>query len=194
MFGIFSQLFRSDELQKEQCVDIAVPAGDFSLPMALWYSRRMGLPIANIICTCSDNDPVWDLVQFGELRGLAACPELERLIYGTLGIDEVIRCLSGGVLTLQPEALNALRNGIFAAVVSRDRMESVIHSVYRTGSYILDQDAACGYGGLMDFRAKSGESRVALLLADNYPADLAQSIAPVLKMTEKELTVTLENS
>ena len=198
LFGVFSELMRSEAYDCGQRIDVAVNAGDFSLPMALWYGREMGLPIAAIICSCGETSGVWDLLHLGEFRGSKAASELERLVYGTLGISEAKRfgqiCEKGGEFTLLPAAAETLRSGMFAAVISRDRMSSVIPSVYRTNAYILDPDAAYGYGGLMDYRAKTGESKTALLLADSNPADQANTVAAAMQITAEELKRLLEKA
>jgi len=198
VFGLYAQLLRSGAVTKEQSFDVAVPAGDFSLPMALWYARGMGLPIANIICSCTENDGAWNLIRLGEVRANCAVPELERLIYGTLGISEVERCNEvlekGGVFRLLPETLETLKQGVFTSVVSDERTESMISAVYRSSSCILDPDSACSYGGLMDYRAKSGENRVAVLLMDDNPADRAEVVAGALRISADDLKKRLDNA
>lgn len=197
LFGVYGELLRMDVTDEKHPVDIAVAAGDFSLPMAVWYARQMGLPVANIICSCSDNSDVWDLLHQGQLRMVSGqTGELERLIYSTMGVDEVLRFCKvaeeGGIYTLRPGTADRLRNGIFSAVVSKNRQESVISSVYRTNERILTPDAALGYGGLMDYRAKTGAGRCAVLLADSGPESYADRITSALKITPAELKNKLD--
>lgn len=193
LFGIFGELLRQGHLNPQQKIDIAVPDDDFSVAMAVFYGRQMGLPVANMICGCSDGSEAWNLIHNGQVRpnGIETMPELERLLYGTLGIDETLKyqdTLSRGVVyALNADTLHILRKGIFAAVVSQERMESVIPNVYRTSSYIMEPGAAVSYAALMDYRAKTGESRCALLLADRNPVDAAKEVAGAMQMTETQL-------
>lgn len=166
--GTFGILQRQGSCES---VDIAVPEDDFSLPMAVWYARVMGMPIVNIIIGCADGSDAWNLIHTGGLRSPGPMKgELERLIRGTLGVDEVLRFRScadrGAVYSLLPYQLSTLRNGVFAAVVSRERLETVVPNVYRTTSYRLEPGAAAAYSALLDYRAKTGESRMVLLMAD----------------------------
>lgn len=185
--GIFGELQRQ---QIAEPVDIAVSCGDFSLPMALWYSRNMGLPIANIICGCGDGSDCWDLVHNGQLR-CSEAGELERLIYATLGIEENLRCqaslASSASYSIDTMKLSALRDGLYAAVVSPERRNAAIPNVYRTNAYVLDPEAAVAYSALMDYRAKTGESRQSLLLADTNPADVEDQVAAAMKLQPAEL-------
>ncbi len=185
------------ELRKQgngDSFDIAVPEGDFVLPMAAWYGREMGLPIASIIVGCRDGSPVWNLLHGGTYK--AGCPELERLVFGTLGFDMNARMgekLSRGeVCGVDAPTRQVIRKGIFTAVVSKERTLAAIPNVYNTTSYILEPKAAMAYSALMDYRARSGESRQALIFADNSPADYTKDLAVALKITAEELKEKLK--
>lgn len=187
--AVFGELQRQGMTER---VDIALPDGDFTEFMAVWYCRKMGLPVANIICACSDDSDAWNLLYNGQVRtagGVMA--ELERLIYATLGINEAIRfhqcCDRQEMYALSEPALSMLRTGIFPAVVSQDRIRVTIPNVYRTNSYILAPDAASAYSGLLDYRAKDRQTRSALLMADSNPADNAREVAAMLNIPESKL-------
>lgn len=177
--GVFGEMRRNGF---RDCVDIAVPDGDFSLAMAVWYGREMGLPVANIIVGCGDGSDAWNLLHNGQLRS-GAMPELERLIYGTLGIEAAQRLGRGESISLRPDQLQLLRKGLFSAVVSKDRRDAAIPNVYSTNSYILEPNAAVAYSALMDYRARTGEGRVALILEDTSPAEQVTRIAAALGLT-----------
>lgn len=201
LFGVFAEMRKQELIDGSKLVDIALPCGDFRLPMAAWYARQIGLPIGNIVCACEHDSGVWDLLQQGQMRASnpeTAFTELERLICATLGVEEAVRfsatCDLGGVYTLEDEDAKKLRSGIFCAVVSNDRVESVISNVYRTNSTILEPMSAASYSGLMDYRAKTGESRYALLLSDCSPADQAKTVAAAMNITEFALRDLLRNS
>lgn len=201
LFGLFGELMRKGITDEFHPIDIAAAEEDFSLPMAVWYAREMGLPVNHLICSCREDSAAWELMHQEEYRlqpADTATAELERLIYGTLGIDEALRygaaADKGGVYTLRPGTVERLKKGIFTTVVSDGRQAAVIPSVYRTNAYILAPDAAFGYAGLLDYRAKTGESRFALLLADRSPAENERITASALKMTVPELKKKLDQA
>ena len=192
LFGLFGEISRSLHLASDEKLDVAVATGDFTAPMAVWYAQQMGLPVGTIICGCGENGSVWDLLHHGELHTDADVPVgLEQLIFGTLGWEHTRDycevCLRRGVYTVGEETLEKLRSGMFAAVVSRKRMESVIHSVYRTNTYMLGPDAALAYGGLQDYRASTGETRPSLILAERSAVCAAETVANALGITTGEL-------
>lgn len=197
LFAVFGELQRQG-LGDDRGIDIAVSAGDFTLPMAVWYAREMGLNVGNIILGCGDTSCVWDLLHNGQMRSSddQTAAEIERLVYGTLGLQEAQKfaftCAEGGVYSLRPDMAAQLRKGMFSAVVSANRMTAVIPNVYRTNSYILEPDAAVSYGALMDFRAKNGAGRCALLLADRNPRDNAAEVAAAMNITQAQLKELLK--
>lgn len=191
LFATYAQLLATDAARFEIPIDIAVAADDFAAPMAVWYAREMGLPVANIVCS-HDNSSVWDLIHHGEVRTEIGMPEnLERLIFATLGVEENLRyceiCESGKLYATKPGMLEQLRKGMYAAVVSTDRVEALIPSVYRACGYILGPGTASAYGGLQDYRARSGENRLALLLSEKSPALDGEQVADGLGMSVQQL-------
>ena len=205
LFGVFGELLRVNMVDAEKPMDVAVPSGDFMLPMAVWYARQMGLPIANIICGCNDNGGIWDLLHHGQIDtdGVAARtltpagdhtvpPNLERLIYGTMGTGETRRFLEAcgsGKTYRPPETLfEDLRRGMYAGVVSDNRMESIIRSFYNTSTYVLDPYSALAYCSLQDYRTRYAENRTALVISEKSPAHAASIVSKALGISAEELS------
>lgn len=205
--GVYAMLLRSGQIAVAQVFDVAVPTGDFAVPMAVWYFRQMGFPVANIIC-CSDNSAVWELLQQGQMRtdiaakknasavadsGIPA--ELERLIAATLGCKEACRyseaVKQGAVYSPPVGTFELLRKGITASVISSQRLSSAIPNVYSTAGYLMGPCTALGYSGLMDYRAKTGLRRPALLLADRSPLCDTAFVCEAMRWTETELRENL---
>ena len=146
------------------------------------YARAWGLPIGNIVCCCNENSGLWELLRHGQLRtdtasvptilpeADVAVPEnLERLVYEAGGTDEVERylasCRRGGTYAPSETVLAKMNRGLSVSVVSSSRISQTISSVYRTHRYVLSPGSALSYAGLMDYRAKAGQARNALILA-----------------------------
>ncbi len=185
LFGLYGQAAAAGITE----LDIAVAVGDFSAPMAAWYARKMGLPIRTIICSCEDNGAAWDLIHRGEMNNSGASRSdfphaIECLIYSTLGQEEALRFAAatqqGSTYQLDGEQRQALGSGMFAAVIGSTRLPAVINSIFRTNDYITDNRTALCFGGLQDYRARFGESRHTLIIAENDPALAAEDLAAVL--------------
>lgn len=204
LFGLYGQLLRKGLADPDRTFDVAVTAGDFSTPMAVWYAREMGLPVGTIIASCNENSGLWDLLHYGQIRAdavavatntprcdVAVPSDLERLLFACAGTDAVDAFVSaareGGIYSLDEESLETLRKGLYAAVVSQKRMESVICNVYRTSAYLLDPYGSLAYGGLQDYRATVGEGKTTVLLTEQSPICSAATVSKAMGITVQEL-------
>lgn len=204
LFGIYGQLLKEEKVELNTPLDISVTTGDFSAPMAAWYAKKMGLPIGNIVCGCNANGGVWDLLHRGEFSTAATCvktctPEadialprnLERLISATLGYEETARyldcCRTGAIYVPKEEDFETLRAGLFASVISDDRVQNSIFNVHRTSGYVFGPYSALAYGSLQDYRAKTGESRTALLLTEKSPSCDVELVSKFMQVDVSEV-------
>ena len=211
LFGVFGELLKESKISKEKPVDVSVAAGSFAMPMALWYARAMGLPIRNIICGCNENGAAWDLLHRGEIdpsgvtvktttpeADFAYPPGIERLIHATLGHEEALLfwwcCTEGRTYNLSEMNRAELTKGMFAAVVSKNRIETIIPSVYRTNQYVLDPYSALAYGALADFRSRTGSFGSALVIAEKSPLQNTSMVASSMHVSPEELKKILSGN
>lgn len=208
IFAVFGELLANGSISYEKSVDIAVPAGSFAMPMALWYARSMGLPIRTVICGCNENGAVWDLLHRGTLDtgviavktttpecDFAVPPNLERLIHGALGTREALHYwwtrTEGRSYSLEEMDADTLSSGMFAAVVSMDRVSTIVPSVYRTNRYILDPYGALAYGALSDYRARTGSVGSALVLTERSPVSESAVVCECMHIAPEALSVMM---
>lgn len=204
LFGIYGMMLSSGQVSERMAFDIAVASGDFTMPMAAWYAREMGLPVGNIVCGCNSNGSVWELLHRGHLNSSAVAVKtctpkadlvvprnLERLIHAVAGENEIERyleaCTSGVTYQATELALEKLREGFFASVNSDSRVASLISNFYRTNHYVLSPYAALAYGSLSDYRSKTGESRTAVLICEYSPVRDDSFVASAMGISVPEL-------
>lgn len=185
-------------------VDIAVVSGDFTLPISAWYLRKMGFPIGNIICCCNENNQFWELFCNGQMRtdaqiiptiipeaDVAMPVNLERLIseYGSASeLEHYCSCCRTGTSYIASDAmLQHLHKGLFVNVVSSSRIETTIPNVYKTHNYVLSPSSALAYSGLLDYRAKTGITRNAIILCDQNPVCDGRTVAKLMDIPIEEL-------
>ena len=204
LFGFWGKLMRREIAGVKTPVDLAVLSGDFSVPMAVWYARSMGLPIGNIVCCCNENSSVWELFHHGEFRtgtiaiktelpaaDVAVPVSLERLIHGCGGYAvsckyvDVLR--KGGIYRPNDVILGRLKYGMDVSVVSSKRTQSAIVNVYRSQGYMMNPYTAMQYTGLQDYRSRTGETGMALVLAERSPAKNLQLLSRATDIPEEEI-------
>lgn len=181
-FGIFGQLQR----QGIHCADISVLSGDFTLPISAWYARHWGLPIGTILCCCNENNAVWELLFNGQMRtdtistpttvpgaDVAVPRALERLTYEVGGIPEakyyLDACRQGIPYSPGDSTLSKLRQGLYAVVVSSQRLETTISNICRAHGYWMTPETALAYAGVQDYRSTTGQTRPVIVWAEENP-------------------------
>lgn len=155
--------------------DVAVNADDFSDITAVCYCKKMGLSVNLTICACNEGSSVWDLVNKGEFSTGTYNPKyLESFLYAYFDAEQVqiyLKALQGKATYYMDESCHQVLNeGLFAAVVSDRRAETVIASMLSSNQYALDTNAALSYGALQDYRASIGISNDTLILSKKRPA------------------------
>ena len=210
VFGIFAELLKTEQIMAGEKVDVAVASGDLSGAMAVYYARMWGLPIGTIVICTNENAYLWDLIHRGELKTASvavktATPmcdrvlprDLERLICAVGGPQEVSRylqiCASGRVYHPAENLLAHMKSGIHVSVVSGKRMTSAIPNLYR-GGYIAGPYTALCHSGLQDYRARTGESRPALVLSERSPVCDEAVVAAAMGITTSELKERMKHA
>lgn len=200
LFGIYGELRRKGI----DTMDVSVVSGDFSAPISAWYAKKWGLPIEKIICCCNENNALWDLICHGQLRTEAlsiatilpeadiVVPEnLERLVLEVGGSEEVTRyldiCRQGKMYCPTDNALSVMRRNLYASVVSSSRLSTTIPGVYRTNRYLMSLACGLAYAGLLDYRAKTGQTRCAVVLSETCPEQDGAILAQMMNIPQSQL-------
>lgn len=185
LFGTYGQLLREGMLKPEDSFDFSVNNDDFLTTIAILYCQKMGMPVNTIICTCSEKSNLWDFIHRGtvETENLSPCIQvnIERILHLTLGCNEAVEfsksCYTKDNYTIPEDLLPEMNAKLFCSVAGKNRSESVINSLYRTNSYLVDTETALCFGGLQDYRAKLGNSQTTVILAQKTPARCLPEIA-----------------
>ena len=197
LFGAFALLHQ----EQVQIMDVAVTGKDFDNMMAVWYARKMGLPIGLILCGTNDNRGLWDLINKGQIDTGAPLvhtntPDMdntmplaiERLVYEIAGREEALSYLQKAknrdVYRLPEHIRMHLAQGLVSSVVGENRVTDMINSVYRTHGYFINPYLAISFSTLQDYRAKTGENRMTLLISENAPAENAGIISAATGVAE----------
>ena len=195
IFALYGQMLSEGVLNVKETYDISVCLNDFTSLSAASYAKRMGLPIGSIICTSADSDFLWDIIHRGVFPAVDMNTDtrlgIERLLASALGESAVNTMVekhnSNRSYTLSEEEHPQFKGGMFCAVIGKSRASSIINSIYRSNSYIIDPVAALSYSGLQDYRSKTGENRITLLLSETSPLKHAAEISNATGLSSESL-------
>ena len=179
IFGVYSAMEKSGA----GC-HIAITDEDFSEFTAVVYTKAMGLPIDFLVYTSVENSAVWDLLNRGEflVTNLNLKSDtvnyFETLVFKMFGAEQVVQfvnaCNNKGVFCINDEQKAHLNDVVFSAVISADRIDSVVTSIYRSNHYEASADAAVSFSGLQDYRSATGVSKDTLILSKKRPGRIRE--------------------
>ena len=139
------------------------------------------------LLTVSTDTPELDIVLPEGLEALIS------VCCGTRAVDDYLQALRRGRMYCpETQEQEKLGTGISVSVVSTQRVRETIPNVYGTSSYLMSPYTALSYGGLMDYRAKSGSGGYALILAEKSPENDQDIVASALGIPSEELIQLLK--
>lgn len=198
-FGIYCELCKQQTISAGDTMDVSVLAEDSINAIAIVYARKMGLPVGTIIFSGENISALWDLIHLGEISTsveLAKKSFTERLLHAILERQDYDnfrnQCDIGKVFRMDPESLEVFNHGLYCAVSGSDRKYSNVNSIYRSNHYITDPAVALCVGGLQDFRAKSGQSKLTLVLSCTSPLNCLKQISESTGISEEKLIAIIE--
>ncbi len=145
-------------------IDVCVPTGNFGNILAAYYAKRMGTPIARLLCAANANNVLADFLATGiyEIGGrrlvktaspsmdILVSSNLERLLYETSGDGRAVRgwmddLKHTGRFELDPEIFSRLQAGLVGDWVDNETCLRTIGRVYRESGYLIDPHTAVAW-------------------------------------------------
>jgi threonine synthase len=145
-------------------VDICVPTGNFGNILAAWYARRLGVPIAHLLCASNENSVLTDLLATGVYditsRPLVPTPSpsmdilissnVERLLFELTRDPERIRSWAAalretGRFELDEATFSGLKQVFRGESVSSDDCLATIGRVQAETGYLIDPHTAVAW-------------------------------------------------
>ena len=187
LFGVYGELCHSEQLKVGDHIDLSLPADDFSYPIAALYATAIGLPLGSVICNCTKTHEMWNLIHRGTLN-YSGVPDIMRAgveRFLSLRLNKVPN--SQGSFEADAEEKLILRKGIFCVVSGAERVLHALNGVYSSIARIVTPDVALCFSGLGDYRAKTGESKLTLILEEDSPALYTEEIGKATGISKSKL-------
>ena len=158
----YADLVAAGELAAGDEVDVCVPTGNFGNILAAYYARRMGAPIARLLCASNENNVLTDFIGTGvyDIRGrslhltpspsmdILVSSNLERQLFELTDRDAArIRAWMGelnveGRFEVDPETRARLQDLYAAGFVTNDDCLRSIGRTFEEDGYLCDPHTA----------------------------------------------------
>ena len=190
----YSRLLAEERIQVGEAINVVVPTGNFGNILAAYYAKRMGLPIAKLICASNENKVLYDFFQTGiydknrefvltssPSMDILISSNLERLIYAIGGEDaEKNRALMQELATkgryeITPEMRQQLED-FYGNFTDQEETKEVIRDLYEKTGYVIDTHTAVAAGVYGKYQNESDDDTVSVIVSTASPFKFAGSV------------------
>ena len=198
-FKSYMDLVRRGEIAMGEEVNFVVPTGNFGDILAGDFARRMGLPVAKLICASNANNVLTAFIRTGlydrrrafhktasPSMDILVSSNLERYLYLESGRDAalVARLMADlsekGVYTAPDAVRAALAERFWAGCANDAAAFAAIKRVWEEQGYLLDTHTAVAWAVYGQFRAEADNGRPTVVLATASPYKFAASVLTAL--------------
>ncbi len=204
-FKAYCDLVLRGEIRLGDPVNFIVPTGNFGDILAGEFARRMGLPVAKLVCASNANNVLTDFINTGVYdkrreffktaspsMDILVSSNLERYLFlasgGDFGLVSGLMAdlKSAGVYTA-PESLMKEMRAHFAAGCADDaRALRTIGRVWNEYGYLMDTHTAVAWSVMEDFKAREDNGWVNVVLSTASPYKFSRDVLSAISDEEPE--------
>ena len=212
----YAQLIRQNEITIGELVDFSIPTGNGTNLLSAYYSRRMGLPIGELICVNNENNDLYQLFTTGEFElnrptyhtlspslDVRLPRNFERILYYLLNEDaehtkhHMDELKQTGRFKLDPEDYSNIDDFI-ATCITNAETKAQIRQTFENHIYLLDPHSAVAMAGMRKLRREGRLTHKQMVIATSSPykfpyATLDALNIPVDGKTDRQILELTEN-
>ncbi len=204
-FKAYCDLVLHGEIRLGDPVNFVVPTGNFGDILAGEFARRMGLPVAKLVCASNANNVLTDFINTGVYdrrreffktaspsMDILVSSNLERYLFLASGCDfELVARLMADLrekgFYTAPDALMAEMRAHFSAGYADDaKALDAIGRVWREHEYLMDTHTAVGWAVMEDFRAREDNGWVNVVLSTASPYKFSRDVLSAISDAEPD--------
>ena len=194
-YKAYADLVRRGEIALGEAVNFIVPTGNFGDILAGEFARRMGLPVARLVCASNANDVLTDFIRTGVYdkrrafhktispsMDILVSSNLERYLFLASGGDwrlvaKLMHDLAAyGVFTAPDSLMADMREVFWASAADDGQALQAIGHVWREHGYVLDPHTAVAWTALEKFRAEADNGCKSVVLSTASPYKFAADV------------------
>ncbi len=204
-FKAYCDLVLRGEIRLGDPVNFVVPTGNFGDILAGEFARRMGLPVAKLVCASNANNVLTDFIKTGVYdrrrefyrtaspsMDILVSSNLERYLFLASGGDfDLVSSLMAklredGVYTAPEALMNTMREHFSAGCADDARALQAIGRVWDEHGYLMDTHTAVGWAVLEDFKASEDNGWVNVVLSTASPYKFSRDVLSAISDRQPE--------
>ncbi len=202
-FSAYADLLNAGAINVGDPVNFVVPTGNFGNILAAYYARSMGLPVGKLICASNRNNVLTDFFRSGVYdtrrtffkttspsMDILISSNLERLLYECADRDgELVARWMKQLRECYTYAIGEHRqewmNNVFDAGYCDDmQCAQEIRARFEQDHYLMDTHTAVASHVLKEYREKTGDMTVAVVVSTASPYKFAADVLSAVEGKE----------
>ncbi|MDQ7096024.1 threonine synthase [Desulfosporosinus sp. PR] len=193
-FWAYLQAVEQGKVNPGAAVNVVVPTGNFGNLLAAYYAKRMGLPIAKIVCASNKNNVLANFFATGEYQSqrdffqtispsmdILVSSNFERFLYEMSGrnadsIKEWYNPKNQGSFKVDPLTLQNCQDVVYAGWADEEETLATIARSFKMYRYVFDPHTAVGVKVYEDYYAESRDQRFTIIASTASPFKFAPSV------------------
>ncbi len=187
------------ELGEDENFNVVVPTGNFGNILAAYYAKKMGVPIARLICASNANNVLTEFIRTGHYNrkrdfhltispsmDILISSNLERFLYDISGesaekVSAWMQALKEeGGYQVDEETLSKMQAILYAGSCDDAETQAVIRKTYEEHAYLPDTHTAVALGVYEKYVVETGDKTKTVIAATASPYKFGRSVLGAL--------------
>lgn len=194
-FSAYADLLKVGEINSGDKINIVVPTGNFGNILAAYYAKKMGLPVAKLICSSNANNVLTDFINTGIYNknrdfhttispsmDILISSNLERFLYDLSGNDDKLisglmeKLASDGVYEVSDSIKSKIKDLFWAGYCDDSETMAAIKKCSEEYSYIIDTHTAVAKSVYDKYTAETSDNTKTVIASTASPFKFNQSV------------------
>ena len=202
----YALLVGAEEIKNGEVINVVVPTGNFGNILAAYYAKRMGLPIAKLICASNENKVLYDFFNEGTYdknrefiltkspsMDILISSNLERMIYSLVGRDDVKtkelmeQLTKKGKYSIDDNEKMKLSDFV-GKYATEEQTSEIIKYVYDKSEYLIDTHTAVAAYAAYEYKRETLDEHPMMIVSTASPYKFTRSVMNSLDLSYDKMT------
>ena len=194
-FSAYADMLKANEIKAGEAINVVVPTGNFGNILAAYYAKKMGLPIAKLICASNSNNVLTDFINTGVYNkkrefhttispsmDILISSNLERFLYDISGRDDgliasLMKKLNGdGAYEVNSAMKKVISELFYGGYCDDEHTRKTIKKCMDESGYVIDTHTAVAKAVHDEYMEKTGDMTKTIIASTASPFKFNQSV------------------
>ncbi len=189
----YCDLISKGEIKYGEKVNVCVPTGNFGNIFAAYIAKRMGLPLATLICASNDNNVLTEFLKTGTYdrnrkfyttispsMDILISSNLERLLYFTAGTERTVNYMKQlserGSYTVSDDVKACIDETFIGFYADENSTRRTLAHYYKDYGYLADTHTSVALDCAEQYINKTGDTKKIIVASTASPYKFAADV------------------